>query len=131
MLAFLKLLHVVFIFSWMGSLLMLTRFLGYQTKEAPEIGAISKRIYFRIDLPSMILAVTTGLILLFVNGVNFKAGWIHMKLTFAFFLIVCDLVCGWEIAKSSRKSRWVYQVLHGMTALFLFMVLFSIYILKP
>lgn len=129
--AFLKLLHVIFVFSWIGSLLTLTRLLGYQAKEAPDIGLISKRMYFRVDLPSMILAVGSGLVLLFLNGVDWKLGWIHMKLTFAFLLIICDLICGWQILSLNRRPKWVYQMLHAMTALFLIMVLISIYILKP
>ncbi|NGX62301.1 MAG: hypothetical protein K940chlam9_01798 [Chlamydiae bacterium] len=136
--AYLKLLHVLFVFTWVGSLLSLTRMLGYQGKETPEVqmrlGRILKRIYFFVDLPSMILAVTFGVILLFVREIDWKAPWLHMKLTLAFFFIVCDVICGFQIVKVSRKpivGRGIpYKILHGVTALLLIAILFAIYILK-
>lgn len=130
----LKFLHVLFIFIWMGGLLMLTRMLGYLSKESDAtfqaMNRINKRIYFFIDLPSMILAVTFGLLLLFLKDMNWKAPWLHMKLMFAFLLIVCDITCGCLIAKGKRRSRVFYQILHGLTGLFLIGVLVAIYILK-
>lgn len=136
--SYLKLLHVLFIFIWIGSLLALTRLMAYQVKEPPEIqlrlGRIYKRMYFLVDLPSMVFAIVLGIILLLVKGVDWKAGWLHMKLLFAFLLIVCDLITGAQAVKLSRKAivgRGIgYKVLHGMTALFLIAVLISIYILK-
>jgi uncharacterized membrane protein len=132
--AILKLLHVLFIFIWIGSLLMLTRLLGYQAKETDAafqvMNRINKRMYFFIDLPSMVLAVVFGLLLLFLKDTNWKAPWLHMKLLFAFLLIVCDLICGTLIAKGKRHPRLFYQIFHGITGLFLILVLIAIYILK-
>lgn len=113
---------------------MLTRILGYLAKESDEVfyamNRINKRIYFFIDLPSMILAVALGLTLLFLKDMNWKAPYLHLKLTFAFFLIVCDCICGVIIARGKRHSRALYQAFHGMTGLFLIVILFAIYILK-
>ena len=135
MITFLKLFHVIFVFSWIGTLLVLTRLLSYQAKGVSQIGPINKRIYFRVDLPSMILAVGSGIALLFLKGVDWKDGWIHMKLTFAFLLIVTDLACGWQIVKLSRKPTTGkgtgYIIFHAMAVFFLIMVLVSIYVLKP
>ncbi|MCH9626646.1 MAG: hypothetical protein S4CHLAM2_02720 [Chlamydiales bacterium] len=132
--AILKLFHVLFVFIWIGSLLMLTRMLGYQAKESDTLfqamNRINKRIYFFIDLPSMVLAVAFGLCLLFLKDTNWKAPWLHLKLTFAFFLIICDSICGCWIAQGKRRSRLVYQVFHGLTGIFLIAVLVAIYILK-
>lgn len=116
------------------SQVMLTRLVGHQTQDSEEtflaMNRINKRIYFFIDLPSMILAVTFGLILLTLKDMNWKAPWLHMKLTFAFLLIICDVICGVFIAKGKRYPRFVYQIFHGMTALFFIFVLVAIYILK-
>ncbi|MCC5831471.1 MAG: CopD family protein [Chlamydiales bacterium] len=132
--AILKFFHVLFIFIWIGSLLILTRLLGYQAKESDEIfqamNRINKRIYFFVDLPSMILAVLFGLLLLFLKDLNWKAPWLHMKLLFAFLLIVCDIICGTLIAKGGRRPRLFYQIFHGITGIFLILVLIAIYILK-
>lgn len=132
--AILKLLHVLFVFIWVGGLLMLTRSLGYQAKENGEVfsafNRINKRIYFFIDLPSMILAVTFGLLLLFLKDTDWRAPWLHMKLTLVFFLIICDLLCGRVIAKGKRHPRWIYQVFHGIAGLLFIGILVAIYILK-
>ena len=132
--AILKLLHVLFVFIWIGGLLMLTRMLGYQAKESDAtfqaMNRINKRIYFFIDLPSMLLAVFFGLLLLFLKDMNWKAPWLHLKLTFAFLLIICDIVCGTLIAKGRRHPRLFYQIFHGVTGLFFIIVLIAIYIMK-
>lgn len=132
--ATLKLFHVLFVFLWMGSLLMLTRLLAYQIKESDTtfsaMNRINKRIYFFIDLPSMLLTITFGLILLFLKDTNWKAPWLHLKLTAAFLLIVCDVICGRIIAKGKRYPRVFYQIFHGITGIFLIVILVAIYILK-
>lgn len=132
--ATLKFFHVLFVFIWIGSLLMLTRMLGYQAKESDDVframNRVNKRIYFFIDLPSMILAVIFGLILLSIKEINWKAPWLHLKLTFAFLLIICDIICGALIAKGRRHPRIAYQLFHGITGIFFIIVLVAIYILK-
>ncbi len=138
MIAILKLLHVFFVFLWMGSLLLLTRFLGYLPKETPSVqlrlAKICRRVYVLVDFPSMLLALTCGILLLFLKEINFKAGWFHMKMTFTLLLIACDLVCGWQLAKRGHKPSTAtalpYQIFHGITALCFLAVLVSIYILK-
>lgn len=134
----LKLLHVLFIFVWIGGLLTLTRLMGYHSKQTPEVqlalGKIYRRMYLFVDLPSMCLAVILGILLFILKKVDFHAGWCHMKLTFAFLLIISDLIAGRQAIKLSKQTiggKGVgYKILHGLTALFLIATLFSIYILK-
>lgn len=136
--AILKFFHVLFVFIWVGTLLSLTRFLKYQSKENAEtqknIGKILKRMYFTVDLPAMIFAVGSGLALLFLKETNWKAPWLHMKLTLVFFLIITDIICGWSIAvhrqKPIQKMGTAYQILHGITGMLLIGILIAIYILK-
>jgi len=134
----LKLLHVLFIFIWLGSLLTLTRLMAYLPKETPEVqgrlGRICKRMYFFVDLPSMVLAVLFGIAVIFIKGVDMKAGWLHMKWTFALLLIICDVITGRQIAKIGKipiKGRGIfYKILHALIALFLIGALAAIYIVK-
>lgn len=149
--ATLKLLHILFVFVWIGTLLTLSRLMGYLGKEDPlvqkRMGAIAKRMYLLVDLPSMLMAISLGLTLLFLKDMNWKAPWLHMKLTFAFALIVCDLLTGWKITKGikeptlcvagegqivakSKTSSVGYKILHGLAGLFFIGVLVAIYILK-
>lgn len=132
----LKFLHVLFVFIWLGSLLSITRLLVYQVKESEgvkkRLWAICKRFYLTIDLPSMVLAVAFGLILIF-NKVDFnwKAPWIHLKLTLAACLIITDLVTlGLLLKPFKREKKGVFRLLHGLVGLFLIAIFFAIYIMK-
>ena len=136
--ASLKLFHLFFLFVWMGSLLALTRFLGYLPKEEPSVQnrilRILRRTYLMIDLPSMSLSLILGVLLFIAKGVDFSQGWLHMKLTFVAFLIVCDIVTGRSILRLSRENKSCrgvrYKILHGVTALSLIALLVSVYIVK-
>ena len=133
--ATLKLLHVLFIFVWIGTLLTLSRLMGYLTKEQPivqeRVRALVRRIYLLVDLPSMVIAVGLGISLLFLKDINWKAPYLHMKLTLAFFLIVSDLITGWRVVKKNVDKAVVYKTLHGVITLLFIGVLIAIYILKP
>lgn len=135
----LKLIHVLFLFIWVGSLLTLTRFLGYIPKEEEivqrKLSALCKRMYQFIELPSMIIAIISGLILIKFATFGPKLGWFHAKLTFAALLIVCDLLCGKMIRNVAKNlaldgKTVKYKILHGVTALLFIAVLSSIYLMR-
>jgi uncharacterized membrane protein len=133
--AILKLIHVLFIFVWIGTLLTIGRLMGYLAKEPPlvqeRVARLARRMYLFIDFPSMIIAVTLGITSLLINEeTNWKAPWLHMKLTFAFFIIVCDLFTGAAIIRRKIGTGNYYKILHGVTGLFFIGVLIAIYILK-
>lgn len=137
--AIVKLLHVFAVFIWVGSLLTLSRLLAYQAKEPADMqlkfGKILKRMYVAVDLPSMILTIALGLTSIVVKGVNWKAPWLHMKLTFVFLLIVCDFFVGKKIITHSKKPIQGrgrrFKVFHSLAGLFFIGILIAIYIFKP
>lgn len=134
----LKVFHVLCVFIWIGSLLGLSRFLGYLPREKEEVQRrfilILRRMYLYVDLPAMIAAVISGLVLFFWKGIDIKQGWLHMKWTFSFFLIVIDIVLGRTIIGLKGKSvtgRGVkFKIIHGIVALLLIAILFCIYVIK-
>lgn len=139
--AILKLLHVLFVFVWVGTLLTLTRLLGYLVKEPQPVQErmikIIRRVYLFVDLPSMILTVIFGIVLLIFKDINWKAPWLHMKLTLAFLLIVCDVVTGRLIAqhvkmvmKEGIKVGPRYQIVHGIAGIIFIGILIAIYVFK-
>lgn len=128
-----KFFHVLFVFIWIGSLMTLTRFMGYHVKEEDatqvRLALLYKRIYSLVQFPCMVVAVTLGLFLWYHLDLSYRPGWFHMKLFFAFGLIVCDLICGRlirQLNEAPDHSRGVpYKILHGVTGLLLIGVLFS------
>lgn len=89
-----------------------------------------RRLYLAVELPSMIIAILTGIILLYCKPVTiFRQGWLHMKLTFVVLLVGVDLVTGSMIRKTPAKA-WPFRALHAAAALFFVAVLVAIYILK-
>ncbi len=134
--AILKFFHLLFVFLWVGTLLTLTRILRYMGKEEEgvqkRIAALLKRLYLFVDFPSMLLAIIFGIALLILKNVNLKAPWLHMKLTFAFFLIICDLITGWKIVRHlHRPFRGRGSLFLHLITLFIFiLILIAIYIFK-
>lgn len=135
----LKLIHVLFLFIWIGSLLTLSRFIGYIPKEEEAVQrrliAISKRMYHFIELPSMIIAIISGLYLIKFASFGPKLGWFHSKLTFAILLIASDLLLGKMIRNLTKTlaldgKTLKYKLLHAFSALMLIGVLSSIYLMR-
>jgi len=133
-----KLLHVLAVFIWIGNLLALTRLMGYHVKQEAEtqkrLAAIYQRMVRFIGVPSMILAITCGVVLLGGLDLSHKPGWFHMKLTFLLGLIIAD-VCVMrqvsQLTESVQEGRGVrYKVLHGVVGLMLIGVLCSVYIVR-
>ena len=135
---FVKFFHILFVWLWTGTLIGLTRFLGYHAKQPPvtkrALLRIYRRIYFFIDLPCMCLGLTFGIILFIMKGASFKGGWFHMKLTFVAVLIACDLLTLrslYSLALRPLQGKGIrYKILHGLSALSLVAILFSIYVIK-
>ncbi|MCH9611051.1 MAG: hypothetical protein S4CHLAM81_13830 [Chlamydiales bacterium] len=118
-----KFLHVASVFFWISCLLVLSRQLAYQ-KEAP-----SQRSYFQVELPAMCLTILTGLLLIFLKGVDWKAPWLHMKLTFVGILVMADLLFLGRLIQ--KKGGVGSKVLHWVVVLSLLAVLAAIYVMKP
>ena len=123
--------HLLFVFSWIGCLLGLTRVLAYSKREPEEIQKslyrMWKRSYLFIDLPSMLLTIASGVLLvIFFKPDAFKQGYFHLKMTAVVILIICDVTLGFKILRRKKGSF----LLHGIAALCLLLILFAIYILK-
>lgn len=125
---FFKLVHVFFIILWIGSLLTLSRLMSKAShSDAKEQ---YKKVYFTLDLPSMIIAIIFGIILLFNVPINFKAGWFHAKMTGAIGLILCDiwLLGGFMCPKRAKKR---FSPIHFViTCLVLLLTLSAIYLMR-
>ena len=100
MYSYLKALHIIFVVTWFAGLFYMPRLLVYN-REAVDIPMDSKKIlqgqfnmmmkklWYGITWPSAILTLIFGMIVLFKGGWadSFRVQtWLHIKLTFVFFL---------------------------------------------
>lgn len=101
---YVKALHLIFVITWFAGLFYVVRLFVYQIeafhKPSPEkeiIGAqlklMTKRLWYIITWPSMILAVGFGIWLLSIRVVLITDTWMQVKLGFVLFLIVYHLFC--------------------------------------
>jgi putative membrane protein len=134
-----KFLHVLCVFMWIGTLLNITRLMGYHVKESANVQARLAPIYERMNnlvgIPTMFLTIVFGFILLTGLDPTSKLGWFHMKLTFSLIgLVGCNLFCSQFIKKLKEgpdtSSGKKYKILHGCTGLFLIGVLIAIFVVR-
>lgn len=128
----LKFLHVTSVFFWVSCLLVISRQLAWQ---GGRDDTLYKRLYFLVELPAMCMTVLSGLLLLFLKDTNWKAPWLHMKLTFVAILIVCDLLLLAQLVRPKRETvqekLLAYKILHWIVVVALLAVLAAIYVMKP
>lgn len=133
-----KSLHVLFVFIWIGNLLSLTRFMGYHVKEDEKtqmrLAKLYDRMYNYVGIPTMIISITLGFLLIIQVDQKLGLFWFFHKLAFVLGLVICDVVTGHYIAKlnvNADKGKGIsYKVLHGLTGLLLIGVLGSVYLLR-
>ena len=130
---FIKLLHLICVFTWIGNIMCLTRLMGYHAKEdaatQAHLARLYRRMYKFVSLPTMGLTILLGIVLMSNLEKGPGMGWLHMKLTFVLGMVVVDVICGKEIARLNQghiTGRGVkYKILHGITGLLLIGILSS------
>jgi uncharacterized membrane protein len=120
---FIKLLHVLSIIIWMGTLFTLQLF---NSKVSVAVQEVSKKILSRIDRSALCVSIITGFVLLYLKGVDLKAGWFHMKMTGVIALMAVDFWTG-RLIYSGRACGWGVRISFYLALL---LVLSAIYIVK-
>jgi len=101
---YIKALHIIFIVSWFAGLFYIVRLFVYQTealaKEEPEKSILSKqlklmayRLWNIITWPSALLTIILGSIMVYQYPGMLELPFMHIKLTFVFFLYVYFFWC--------------------------------------
>ncbi|MDE6886668.1 MAG: protoporphyrinogen oxidase HemJ [Helicobacteraceae bacterium] len=131
-----KALHVVAFVSWMAVLFYLPRLFVYHTenKEKKEFVSVIKiqedKLYYFIGTPAILITIITGLAMIAMNLDLFKSGgWLHLKLLFAFFLIIYHLDCGRHLKNLKKdiynKSGKFYRFYNELPTICLFVIAFA------
>ena len=99
-----KALHVIFIVTWFAGLFYIVRLFVYQAEAKqrsenersvlePQFKLMTKRLWFGITWPSMILATTFGVWMVVDQPAMLKVGYMQVKFGFVGGLIIYHLVC--------------------------------------
>lgn len=99
-----KALHIIFVVTWFAGLFYIVRLFIYHVeandKDEPEKSILTKqfqlmqkRLWFGITWPSMILAITFGILLIYETPGYLKAPYMHLKLGFVALLILYHFSC--------------------------------------
>ena len=99
-----KALHIIFMVSWFAGLFYIVRLFIYfveaGSKEENESKILrkqylimQKRLWYIISWPAMILTLIFGSIMLIINPDLLIVGYMHIKLTFVFLLVLYHILC--------------------------------------
>lgn len=101
---YIKSFHLIFVITWFAGLFYIVRLFVYQI-EADDKPSLEKeiltkqyklmsyRLWYIITWPSAVLATIFAALLLIIMPEWLQQGWMHVKLTFVFLLILYHLKC--------------------------------------
>ena len=135
--------HIVGFVIWVGTLLDLTRILGYHVKEEiavqERLSRMEFRMYWFVATIGLALTVIFGLLLFFSNGgfATYVTGpfkWFVAKFCFVLSLVVIHILFGrylMELKANPRKMNPArFKILHGLTGLIFISILIMV-LVKP
>lgn len=107
----LKAFHIIFIISWMASLLYLPRLFVYHaqssigSQQSETFKLMERRLLYYIMNPSMIISLVLGLwLIVFTDALAF--GWMHAKLFLVLLLLIYHhMLLFWYKAFEKDQNR--------------------------
>ncbi|MTI20031.1 CopD family protein [Fulvivirga sp. RKSG066] len=116
---YLKALHIIFIVTWFSGLFYIVRLFIYQVeanqKQEPDKSILkaeykrnSKRLWYGITWPSAVITLIMGTSLLIEQPAYLQMGFMHIKLTFVFFLYLYHFACH-RIFKQLQQDIYKYS----------------------
>ncbi|MCR9171850.1 MAG: protoporphyrinogen oxidase HemJ [bacterium] len=114
-----KALHIIFVVSWFAGLFYIVRLFIYHTEaqtregEAKKILSdqfeiMEKRLWWIITTPAMILTIVTATLMLISVPAWLEQGWMHIKLSFVFILLIYHFVCQ-KIMMDMKKGQFKWK----------------------
>lgn len=132
-----KSVHIIAVVAWFAGLFYWVRIFIYhvEAEERPEnerevltkqFALMEQRVYKIIANPAMIISIIAGFVMLYLNPGLFKMPWMHIKLTFVFFLIGYHHVCLGimkKLAKGTKKyTSGKLRIINEVATLFLVII---------
>jgi len=114
-----KALHIMAVIAWMAGLLYLPRLFVYHcdttvgAADSERFKVMERKLYRGIMNPSMLIALTLGIWLLYLQPAWLSQGWMHAKLTLVVLLIGYHHMCGAMLkrfaADANTRSHVFYR----------------------
>tara|TARA_R110000764_G_scaffold127501_1_gene215320 strand:- start:29079 stop:29501 length:423 start_codon:yes stop_codon:yes gene_type:complete len=94
-----KAFHIMAVITWFAGLFYLPRLFVYHAQSEDSISrerfkVMERKLYRGIMNPSMLIALTLGIWLLYLQPAWLSQGWMHAKLTLVVLLIGYHHMCG-------------------------------------
>ncbi|MEZ5025778.1 MAG: CopD family protein [Chitinophagales bacterium] len=137
---YIKALHIIFVVNWFAGLFYMPRLFIYTTEanEKPEpersilirqFQIMQRKLWHIITWPSCIITLILGTILLLQSGFLTQA-WMHVKLTFVFFLLLYHLSLH-SIYKQQQQQLFRYtstqlRIWNEVATILLFAIVFLV-----
>lgn len=141
---YIKSFHLIFVITWFAGLFYIVRLFVYHIeandKPSPEKEILIKqyklmsyRLWYIITWPSAVLATIFAALLLIIMPEWLQQGWMHVKLTFVFLLILYHLKCHqifWQLQNDQIKHSSKFMRLWNEGATFILFAVVFLVILK-
>lgn len=136
-----KSLHLIFVVSWMAGLFYIVRLFIYHTEanERPEaerlvlqrqFEVMESKLWNIITTPAMILAVSAGLGMIYLNPALLEMDWMLVKLGFVLGLLVYHFLCQGMISKLKKGIfSWTstqLRIWNEVATIFLVAIVFTV-----
>ncbi len=133
--------HIIFVVSWMAGLFYIVRLFIYHTEanQKPEVEKIilqkqfeimEHKLWFIITQPAMLLSVSAGLLMLYLNPLLLQTDWMSVKLIFVAGLLIYHVICQNIIAQLKRGKFWMtstqLRFWNELATIFLVAIVFTV-----
>ncbi len=133
--------HIIFVISWMAGLFYILSLFIYHTEanKKPETERLILQNQFIkmeatlwkiIAVPAMILSVSAGLLMLYLNQGLLQNSWMHVKLGFVGALIIYHFICQNIIAQLKRgkflMTSYQLRLWRELATVFLVAIVFTV-----
>jgi len=131
--------HIIFVVCWMAGLFYIVRLFIYHTeaqdKPEPDRTILSnqfeimeRKLWYIITVPSMVLVVAAGVMMLILEPAWLQQPWMQIKLGFVIGLLVYHFICQ---NKMKQMAKGIYtwtstqlRIWNEVATIFLFAIVF-------
>ena len=133
--------HIIFVVSWMAGLFYIVRLFIYHTEanQKPEaekeilqkqFQIMESKLWNIITQPAMILAVSAGIAMLYLNPYLLQTDWMLVKLAFVAGLLVYHFICQ-RIINQLKVGKFVMtstqlRLWNELATIFLVAIVFTV-----